>query len=181
MENTINVPRWYAIYTKPWDEDRADENLRGWGVETFSPKIKKKKQVNPFTGKPVYISQALFPRYIFARFDADRMLHKICYTRGVKNVVSFNHTPLAVEDEIIALIRTNIGEDGFVRLEDEFKHGDEVRISDGSMSGINGIFDRTMKDKSRVMILLTAINYQASVIVEKELVQYAGPSALCTT
>ena len=51
--------------------------------------------------------------------------------------------------------------------------GDEVRIKDGSLKGINGIFDRTMKDKNRVMILLTAINYQASVVVERDLVQLA--------
>jgi transcription antitermination factor NusG len=153
-------------------------NLTAWGVETFLPKLKK-KQLNQFTGKPTYLSQPLFPRYIFARFDADRMLHKIFYTRGVQSVVSCNHTPLAVEDEIIALIQSQVGEDGFVRLDDEFKRGDEVSIKDGSMMGIKGVFDRTTKDKNRVLILLTAINYQASIIVERELVQKAS-SSLCS-
>lgn len=175
MENTSDNSRWYAIYTKSQEEDRVDRNLTAWGVETFAPRIKK-KQLNQFTGKPVYISQPLFPRYIFARFDADRMLHKIYYTRGVKSVVSASHTPLAVGNQIIALIQSQVGEDGFVQLDQELKRGDEVRINEGSMRGINGIFDRTMKDKSRVMILLTAINYQASVIVEKEFVQKAGQS-----
>jgi transcriptional antiterminator RfaH len=175
MENAINMPRWYAIYTKPQEEDRVDRNLAAWGIETFSPRIKK-KQLNQFTGKPIYLSRPLFPRYIFARFDAERILHKIYYTRGVKSVISFNHTPLAVENQIIALIQSQVGEDGFVQLEDELRRGDEVWINNGAMSGINGIFDRTMKDKGRVMILLTAINYQASVIVEKELVQKTSRS-----
>ena len=170
IENITNAPHWYAIYTKPSEEGRADLNLNGWGVETFSPKITKKK-LNPFTGRPISYSAPLFPRYIFARFDVDQMLHKISYTRGVKSVVNFNHAPLAVEDEIIALIRTKVGEDGFVRLEDEFRRGDEVWIDNGSMCGIKGIFDRAMKDERRVRILLTAIRYQASVIVEKALVQ----------
>lgn len=175
IEKTIDVSRWYAVYTKPGEESRADQNLIGWGVETFSPKIRKRK-LNPFTGKPLSVSASLFPRYIFARFDADRMLHKISYTRGVKSVVNFNHTPLAVEDEIIALIRTKVGEDGFVRLEEEFKRGDEVEIDNGTMCGIKGIFDHAMRDERRVRILLTAIRYQASVIVEKALVQRAGAS-----
>lgn len=173
----MNVPRWYVIYTKPKEEDRVHMNLTAWGVETFAPKIKKKR-LNQFTGKPVYLSQPLFPRYIFARFDADKMLHKIYYTRGVQSVVSCNQMPLAVEDDIIALIQSQVGADGFVRLDDEFefKRGDAVRINDGSMQGINGIFHRSMKDNSRVMILLTAINYQASIIVERGLVQRASQS-----
>ncbi|HEX7313567.1 MAG TPA: transcription termination/antitermination NusG family protein [Pyrinomonadaceae bacterium] len=172
IEKITNVSRWYAVYTKPGEESRANQNLIGWGVETFSPKIRKKR-LNPFTGKPLSVSASLFPRYIFARFDADKMMHKISYTRGVKSVVNFNHTPLAVEDEIIALIRAKVGEDGFVRLEEEFKRGDEVRIDDGSMCGIKGIFDSAMRDERRIRILLTAISYQASVIVEKALVQRA--------
>jgi len=178
MENVVNVPRWYVIYTKPKEEDRVHMNLTAWGVETFSPKIKKKR-VNQFTGKPVYLSQPLFPRYIFARFDADKLLHKIFYTRGVQSVVSCNQIPLAVEDDIIALIQSQVGADGFVRLDDELKRGDAVRINDGSMQGISGIFHRTMKDNSRVMILLTAINYQANIIVERGLVQRAS-QALCS-
>jgi transcriptional antiterminator RfaH len=178
MENEMHVPRWYAIYTKPREEDRVDMNLTAWGVETFLPKIKQKR-VNQFTGKPVFHSRSLFPRYIFARFDADRMLHKIYYTRGVQSVVSCNQMPLAVEDDIIALIRAQVDVDGFVRLGDELKPGDKVWVKHGAMRGINGIFDRSMKDNSRVMILLTAINYQASVIVERELVQKAG-SAFCS-
>jgi len=56
-----------------------------------------------------------------------------------------------------------------------FKRGDEVLIKEGSMKGVNGIFDRTMTDKNRVMILLTAINYQATLIVERDSVQRAVP------
>jgi transcriptional antiterminator RfaH len=175
MENVINGPRWYVIYTKPKEEDRVYMNLTAWGVETFSPKIKKKR-LNQFTAKPVYLSQPLFPRYIFARFDADKMLHKVYYTRGVQSIVSCDQMPLAVEDDIITLIQSQVGSDGFVRLDDELKRGDEVRINSGSMQGINGIFQRTMKDTNRVMILLTAINYQASIIIERVLVQKASQS-----
>jgi transcription antitermination factor NusG len=72
-----------------------------------------------------------------------------------------------------------MADDGFVRLDETFARGDEVQIKDGSLRGINGVFDRALKDKNRVMILLTAINYQASVIVERGLVQRASQS-FCT-
>jgi transcription antitermination factor NusG len=92
----------------------------------------------------------------------------------VKSVVGFNNVPLEVEDDIIALIQAQVGEDGFVRLGEDFKRGDEVTVRNGAFRGISGIFDRSMKDSGRVMILLNAINYQAAVIVEKEKVQKAG-------
>lgn len=176
MNNPRNVARWYVIYTKTNEEDRVDRNLMAWGLETFYPRIKK-KQLNEFTGKATYFSRPLFPRYIFARFDAEKLLHKISNSRGVQGILNIDHVPVPVDDEIVALIQSRVAEDGFVSLDEPFSHGDEVRIKNGSWPDINGIFDRTMKDKSRVMILLTAINYQASLVVERDLVQLAARAA----
>jgi transcription elongation factor/antiterminator RfaH len=176
--NTSTNARWYVIYTKTNEEDRAARNLEAWGLEIFNPRIKK-KQVNEFTGKTIYFSRPLFPRYLFARFDAETSLHKIRNTRGVQKVLSIDYKPAPVADEIIGLIKSKLAEDGFIRLTETLKRGDEVLIKDGSLKGINGIFDRATTDKSRVMILLTTINYQATLIVERDLVQRAGQQ-FCT-
>ena len=173
MSISMNVAPWYVIYTKANEEDRAEGNLAAWGLETFYPRFKK-KQINEFTGKATYFSRPLFPRYIFARFDPETLLHKVCNTRGVQKVLSLDYRPVPVADEIIALIQSQAAEDGFINLNEMFKRGDEVLIKNGSMKGINGIFDRTTTDKSRVMILLTAINYQATLIVERDQVQLAA-------
>lgn len=175
----MNAERWYVLYTKAQEEDRAEKNLTAWGIETFNPKIKK-RQFNQFTGKATDFSRSLFPRYVFAKFDAERLLHKIFNTRGVNKVISFNCIPTPVDDQVIDFIQSKVAADGFVRLNDDLKRGDEVRINNGSLKGINGIFDRTMKDKSRVMILLNTINFQASLIVGSDLVQKASHS-FCTT
>ena len=178
MNFLTNEARWYVIYTKTQEEDRAERNLAAWGLETFYPRTRK-KQLNEFSGKATYFSRPLFPRYIFARFDAEMLLHKVCNSRGVQKVLSIDYAPIPVEDEIIALIQSKVADDGFVSLDEPFARGDEVRIKDGSLRGINGVFDRTLKDKKRVMIFLTAINYQASVVVERDLVQRANQS-FCT-
>jgi transcriptional antiterminator RfaH len=176
MNTDTNAARWYVIYTKTNEEDRAALNLAAWGLETFYPRIRK-KQLNEFTGKAIYFSRPLFPRYIFARFDAETLLHKVSNSRGVQRVLSIDYAPVPVDDEIVALIQSKVAEEGFVNLDEPFRRGDEVRIKDGSFKGINGIFDRTLKDKNRVMIFLTAINYHASVVVERDLVQLAGQAA----
>jgi len=170
QKTEVSASRWYVVYTRLKEEDRVDQNLAAWHIETFSPKIRR-KQINPFSGKATYFRQSLFPRYLFARFDADKMLHKVLYTRGVQKLISFADGPVTVDDDIIELIRSRVSDDGFVRLTDDLRPGDLVKVKDGSMSGITGIFDRAMNDQNRVMILLEAINYQASIIVERDAVQ----------
>jgi hypothetical protein len=31
--------RWYAIRAKAKEDSRAEANLRGWGLETFAPRV----------------------------------------------------------------------------------------------------------------------------------------------
>ena len=169
-EPNISVGRgalWYAIHTHPKEEDRAANNLNAWNVETFNPKIRERR-LNPFTGAPIYEKKPLFPRYIFARFDAGILLSKIVFTRGVRQVVGFGNGPIPVEDEIINFIRERTGEDGLINLEEEFKRGDLVTVQDGLLGELSGIFEREIKGTDRVRILLNAINYQASIVIPKE-------------
>lgn len=171
--------RWYVISTKPKAEDRADKNLAAWGVETLAPKIREIRY-NQFSGRPTYLIKPLFPRYIFARFDAESALHKVYYTRGVHSVVSAHHRPLEVDDEAIALIRSRMNVDGLASLSDDPELGDEVTINNGALKGLHGIFDKRIKGTERVMLLLSAVTYQARVIVDRSLVQKSDP-LLCIT
>src|SRR5256885_1737905 len=96
-ENATDVSRWYVVHTKPRQEERANNNLRAWGVETLNPKLRTRRY-NEFTGAPSTITQPLFPRYIFARFNADKQLAKIWFTRGVHEVVCFGRSPALVDE-----------------------------------------------------------------------------------
>lgn len=164
---------WYAVCTNPKQEDRANDNLMAWNVETFAPKIKQRR-LNPYTGDQTYLVKPLFPRYIFARFDITHMLHKVRFTRGVYTVVSFGHGPSPVDERIISLIRSRTDDEGFVKLTDEFKPGDQVRITVGPFKDLFGIFEKDMKDNARVMVLLNFINYQAHVNIRSDYLQKVG-------
>lgn len=171
-KNTVNADNtisWYAVHTHPKQEGRADKNLRAWGVETFSPKIKECRY-NAFTGAPTFIPQFLFPRYIFARFQAARLFHKVEYTRGVLHVVSIGDDPVRVDDETIELIKSQVGDDGYVYLRDQPEAGDTVVIKDGPLKNFTGIFERRMHGSERVMILLNSISYQGHICVDINLI-----------
>jgi transcription antitermination factor NusG len=86
-------------------------------------------------------------------------------------VVSFGNGPAEVSDEIIAVIKSNIGDDGYVRFEEDLTEGDEVVISDGPLAGVTGIFQKRMKSSERVMLLLAAVNYQGRVVIDRALLE----------
>jgi len=165
-----NVFRWYVVHTNPKQEERANNNLTAWGVETLYPKLKTRRY-NQFTGAPIYITQPLFPQYIFAKFNARSQLSKIWFTRGVHDVVSFGGHPAFVDEEIIEIIRARIDKSGFVRIEENLKRGDQVVVKAGPLRNLIGIFEHELDENQRIVILLKAISYQGRLVVNKDLVQ----------
>lgn len=166
-KNVSHRTHWYAVYTNPKQEDRAAYNLNAWGVETFAPKIRSRRY-NEFTGRPVDTPKPLFPRYIFARFTLTESLHKICFTRGIRSVVSFGGEPTRVDDAIIQAIRMRTGSDGLIRMDDELKYGDEVVIKSGPFKSLVGVFERELSDSDRVSLLLKMINYQSHIVLPRD-------------
>lgn len=164
------MPRWYVIHTHPKQEDRANANLIAWGVETFIPKFRERR-INEFTRRAIYLAKPLFSRYIFAHFDTEKLLNKICFTRGIHEVVSFGGEPAPIDDEIIRLLKLNVDEDGFILLGEGVKLGDKVEVDSGILKSLTGIFEREITGSNRVMILLEPVNFQCHIAVERELIR----------
>ena len=165
-----DILKWYVVHTNPQQEDRTSVNLRTWGIETLTPKVRVNK-CNEFTNKVTRMPKHMFPSYIFARFRFNSEYHRVRFIRGVNSVVTFTGTAAPVEDEIIDLIRSRMGQDGFVKPFEELKAGDEVIIKEGRFKDFCGIFDREMPDNDRVRILLNTVSFQTHVVVDRELVQ----------
>lgn len=164
-----NILSWYVVHTHPKQEERTAINLQSWGMETLSPKLQVSR-CNEFSGRVTRLVKPMFPSYIFARFKFAESLHRVRFTRGVTNVVTFNDKPTPVEDEIVNLIRARIGADGFVKTSEDLKAGDEVVINHGRFHNFCGVFEREMQDTDRVRILLNTVSFQAHVVVDKVLV-----------
>ena len=161
---------WYALHTHPKQELRADENLRSWNVETFTPKLRTRRS-NPSGRTAIHFTKPLFPRYIFARFRATEYLHKVRFTRGVASVVSIGNVPTPIDDQVIEIIKSQSDADSIVTLNDGLKVGSEVVICEGPLKGLTGIFERNMKDSDRVMILLNTVSFQSHIVLERQVLR----------
>jgi transcriptional antiterminator RfaH len=167
---------WYLVQTHPRQEDRAESNLKSFGIETLTPRFKDRRR-NIYTGEVTLHAKPLFPSYIFAKFIANDLYRKVRYTRGIRRLVSFGDSPTVVGEEIIAMIQSRIREDGFARMDEYLKPGDKVTIKDGPLRTCAGIFEREMNSADRVRILLLAVSYQAHVEIERDMVKKIGGSS----
>ncbi len=161
---------WYVIYTKPHKSDYVEMNLSHLGIEVYNPKYQTKRIIRR---RPQVVTKQLFPNYMFARFSLAENYRKVKYARGVVKIVGNSDTPIPVDNEIIETIKSYQNGGYVVINKPEFKVGEKVEIHNGPFAGFKGIFEREMKDRERVMILLDAISYSARVEVHRESVRRA--------
>ncbi|HKP11495.1 MAG TPA: transcription termination/antitermination NusG family protein [Blastocatellia bacterium] len=178
----FDIACWYVVYTHPRQEERAEMNLRAWNVQTFAPKIRARRY-SSFTGDVSYTTKPMFPRYIFARFKGNDLLHKVNYTRGVHSLVSFNDRPTPVDESIIDLLKSRLVDEQFFQPVDDpqplddLQPGDEVEIKSGPLGAFKGIFQEHLRDTDRVRILLQTVSYQAHILVDRDSVVKVEPPA----
>ncbi len=93
------------------------------------------------------------------------------------NIVSFGNKPALVDDAIIKSIREHCRQEGVAVAEEEdvvvlpaqsFKPGEVVEIKSGPLMGLQGVFEKEMSDRDRVVVLLETLARGARVEVSRE-------------
>ena len=146
---------WYLVYTKPRQENLAQENLQRQGYETYLPRV---YQVRRRSGRYVKTIEAFFPRYLFIMLDTETdNWAPIRSTLGVSKMVHFDGIPAVVPDEFIDALRNNDDDDGIQSLkQNNLVRGDQVTIIDGPLAGYQGIYQQ-QNSAERVAILVDLV------------------------
>ncbi len=159
-------PRWYAVLTKPRAEPVALANLLRQGYECLYPRVRHSRRG---ARGMVDSIEALFPRYVFLRADADlTSLAPVRSTRGVAGLVRFGTAPAQVPEQVIASIRSRSDADTIVELNaPDLRPGDEVTVTEGPLSGLSAIFQSAC-GLERVRLLVRMLGDACSVVVPRK-------------
>lgn len=160
---------WYAVHTKPRQEATAELNLQRQGYETYAPKIRLRKRRRDKWTKVV---EALFPRYLFIRVDANKQsLAPVHSTLGVAGLVRFGQLLRPVPDEIIDYIRQKENPETHQHHADEWPHqpGDAVQILEGPFAGLTGIF-QAANGEDRALLLIDLLGRRNSIDVPMDVI-----------
>jgi transcriptional antiterminator RfaH len=167
---------WFCVRSQRRNEHIAAANLQKQGIPVVNPRIRFRR---PTVRGPVWVTESMFPTYLFARFDWERALSAVQHTFGVSGVVHFGFFWPVVPDEIIEELQLIIGPEGIRLVEPAVRVGDAVEVATGAFEGFRGIVTRVMPAKDRVAVLLQFLGRETNVelpmtgILKDRVEQYA--------
>jgi transcriptional antiterminator RfaH len=164
-------PSWFAVYTKPRQEHIALEHLERQAFHCFLPMA-----VNPYQRRSERKRriEPLFPRYLFLNAVPDQQsLGPVRSTRGVATLVRFGQKLARLPEPVIEAINDRCDGDGLVRLDPvPVEPGDKVRVFDGPLAGLEGIF-KERKGEKRALLLAKLLGTESTLEVDALLLQKA--------
>ena len=146
---------WHVLRSRPKAEHLAAAHVeRLPGVEeAYCPRIACRK---PTRRGPVRFVEALFPGYLFARFDRETSLRAVRATPQVTDVIRFGEKFATLSESDLKRLRSEFPGPGPREMAPDFPlaAGDEAEILTGALSGFSVLVERVLPGAERVRILL---------------------------
>lgn len=154
-------PAWYCLRTQPKRENIAAVHLRKHaGIEVLSPRIRFQRRR---LQKKAWTTEALFPGYLFARFDLTERWREIQHAYAVRGLVHFGNRYPVISPAAIEQLRATMGPDELAVLEEAIDPGNKVVIIDGAFAGLETVVTAALPAKERVKVLMNFLGREIEV------------------
>jgi transcriptional antiterminator RfaH len=155
------APAWFCLRT----HSRHEHIAGGWlgrqlGIETYAPRIRFRR-LQP--RGLVWFTEALFPNYLFARFELANCLHKVETAPGIREVVRFGAHYPRIPDQVIQDLRSAFGAKQVRVLDHELRPGETVQLAGSPFHGLQAVVTRVMPQRQRVTVLMDFLGRQTMV------------------
>ncbi len=145
------MKKWYALYTRPRWEKKADSVLLRKSIESWCPLQKVERQ---WSDRKKIIEDPLFKSYVFVHIAEEEKL-AVLQTEGILNFVHHAGKPAVIQDKEIELIKAYLQEkDARISTQswDSLEENIRVRISHGVFMDNTGTIVRPGKKKVYVRL-----------------------------
>jgi transcriptional antiterminator RfaH len=152
---------WFCLRSQPKHEPIAAAHVRQiGGTQVFFPRVRFRRATRQGT---VWVTEALFPGYLFAQFNWRTALRQVKHASGVQGIVHFgDHWPV-IPDETIAELRQSLGPEELHTITQELSPGDAVQVADGTLRGLRAVVSRVMPGRERVAVLMELLGRQTTI------------------
>jgi transcription antitermination factor NusG len=130
---------WFALQTRAGHERTVASILEEKWYDVFLPLVESRRR---WSDRIKTTMMPLFPGYVFCRSTSEAV-GRIVTTPGVCRIVGFGKTPALVNDEEIESIRRIVASGVPACPYQYLQVGQRVRIAEGPLSGLEGIFVRS--------------------------------------
>ncbi|HVU32369.1 MAG TPA: transcription termination/antitermination NusG family protein [Opitutaceae bacterium] len=157
---------WYCVHTRPKKEPQVVDYCRNMlGLETYYPRLRQQKTIRRVRR---VVTNPLFPRYFFCRFDAPTSYRQVRYAPETIDIVHVGRHPAVVNPSLIDELKQWAGDAvDVVTLQPTLRPGDRVEITDGPMRGLSAVILHASEDRDRVAILLSILECGAQMTISR--------------
>jgi transcriptional antiterminator RfaH len=157
--------RWFCLKSQPKHEHIAAAHLRQMtGVEVFCPRLRFKR---PTVRGPKWFEEAMFPGYLFSRFHFAARHKEVRYAMGISNIVRFGEHYAAIDDSVIASLRETTNGEQIAVIESDIKVGDNVKIVEGTLRGLEAVVTNILSGRERVRVLLNFLGREIQAELQR--------------
>jgi transcription antitermination factor NusG len=160
------VKRWFALRVKSRCEKTVAMMAQGKCIETFLPAYQCRRR---WSDRDKLIEYPLFPGYIFCRLDPNQRL-RLLTIPGVVHFVGIGKTPVPIDDIEIAALQAAMQSGLQAEPWPFLEVGQRVRLEDGPLTGIEGIFMGDAK-KERIVVSITLLRRSVAIAIERHWVK----------
>ena len=158
-------PAWYAVWTQSHFEQSVSQQLSAKGFTAFLPEMSVWSKRG---GEQHLIRVPMFPGYLFVRDEMDKRSYvEILKARGVVRILEDGWTRLTpVPDAEIDAIRQVVNAEVPVFAQEHLAHGDRVEVTEGPLSGLEGLFVQDKPTKGRLVLNVELLGRSVAVEVD---------------
>ena len=150
--------KWIAVYTKSRHEKVVIQELEKKNIEAYCPILKERRQ---WSDRKRWVEFPLFRSYVFVKIELKNSLY-ILQTMGVHHSIKFQGKISTRPDVIIQNIKNMIDGGFTVEQVEYFVKGDEVKVVDGPLKGMEGIVVK-IKNENKLVLKVAAIQQAIAV------------------
>lgn len=148
-------PKWYCLRAQPKHEHIAAAHLRQLDdVEVYCPRVKIQRSTRRGL---VWFTEALFPNYLFARFEMTRWHAHVRYCQGVSGILRFGDKFPEVPEKTLNDLRTFMQDAELKTVSFTIAEGDDIEIVEGPFRGQTGVVKQLLPARERVKVLLEVL------------------------
>jgi transcription antitermination factor NusG len=153
---------WFAVQVRARAESWVVQILREKKYPCLLPTYPERKK---YSDRVKYVQSALFPGYVFCRFDP-RVRLPILNTPGVTSIVTLGRYPQPVSEADIRGIERIMNSGILAKPWPYMKVGQRVRIGDGPLTGVEGLLTRE-RGKDRLVVSVHLLQRSVSVEIDR--------------
>ncbi len=164
MSESGNNDLWYVVRAQTKREHTSASYIRKeLGLEVVAPQIRYTKVTR--RGKVLW-KEAMFPGYLFVKFDREEDEKAVCYAPGVLKLVRFGDNVPDIEEEFVLSLMDMVGDEEVLDLQHGVELGQEYEVAEGALKGNTGEVVEVLSGGQRALLLMEMIGGERVIEVD---------------